>query len=483
MGHVKTITIPPGRIGVGFSSTSKPPTVTRVANDSPLKNKLKAGDVCLALLLKNGQEFSGLTTSELIKTLNRFATYQGRQLVVDVGQPEITVPLPHGKLGVAFKGNPPVVTKVADKSPMQGKIREGYVSKTLFVDNGAAYTGLNSRRLVEKLNETSYQDGRRLSMLKANPIVKIPLPAGTIGVFFRGSPPRVVRLSDDSPLAGRIKIGYVFHALHLGDGTKVTSASRGLKTSELIDKLIEHSDHEEGRILSLKMDIPQKLEVTLPAGMVGITIVDTYGLPIITNVSSSSPVKSSIRDGLVIDKITLEDGSEFCGYGADDIGDILRRNADSSGRILTLKDPARGGLSHPSAKLNHPRCVALPTGSLGVTFKGNDVPYVAEVSYTSPMRGAMSPCLYVDALIMPDGTEYTVGGTNGLGAMKLCQILKASEHTPGRAMMLTGRAVKRKVNRSIACEVDPSKVSDVMLDDISVGKFRQKPTPTMLVAQ
>ena len=56
-------------------------------------------------------------------------------------------------------------------------------------------------------------------------LVKLPLPTGMLGVSFKGTPPTVTKLLDDSPMKGRIKEGYIFNSLILNDGTMIENVT------------------------------------------------------------------------------------------------------------------------------------------------------------------------------------------------------------------------------------------------------------------
>ena len=51
------------------------------------------------------------------------------------------------------------------------------------------------------------------------PAIKLPLPTGKIGVVFKGTPPVVTKVADDSPLKGKVKAGFIVEAMTLSDGT------------------------------------------------------------------------------------------------------------------------------------------------------------------------------------------------------------------------------------------------------------------------
>ena len=256
-------------------------------------------------------------------------------------------------------------------------------------------------------------------------LVKLPLPAGKIGVVFKGTPPTVTRLTEGSPMQGRIKEGYVFQALILNDGTSVED----LSTATLIETLKECSE-EEGRTIVMKMALPDGTEIALPEGAIGATVQNINGKATITHIDSDSPLKHSLRIGFVVDKVMLEDGTELTGHSAEEVEVLLAEDVSSSGRRLALKNPVKGGLGVKKVTLPMIKTVNLPTGKLGVVFKGKDSK-VSQIKEGSPMRGIFRVGHVVDSLTMPDGLVY-----RGYDSLALCKALAASANTTGRTMIL-----------------------------------------------
>lgn len=260
---------------------------------------------------------------------------------------------------------------------------------------------------------------------KMSPAVKLPLPTGQLGVVFKGTPPVVARITDESPMLGKVKVGYVFEALMLSDGT----VFEGLTTHELVSTLNEHSE-DEGRKLKLKMGMPDTMNIALPEGDIGATIEMVNDMPTITKLSAGSALRKSLRVGMFIDKLTLEDGMVVVGCSADEIKELLNDDTKSSGRQLELKNP-KMGMSAKSTTLPKSKTVELPTGVLGTSFKGEKYTIVSSLKEDSPMRGSFRVGMIVDTVKLTDGTEF-----RGLNAADLSEALQNSCDTDGRQMLL-----------------------------------------------
>lgn len=264
------------------------------------------------------------------------------------------------------------------------------------------------------------------------PVVKLPLPTGKVGVVFKGTPPVVMKLSDDSPLKGKVKVGYIFESMTLSDGTSF----EGLSTPELVSTLNDHSE-EEGRKLQLRMGLPDRLELTCPEGDLGITIADVDGKAVLTKIANKSPLKKDIRVGLCVDKLMLEDGMEVAGCSAEEVTEFIADDVNSSGRVLFLANPQMM-LSPKGITLPKSKTVDLPVGMLGVSFKNsNELTLISSLKNDSALRGLARAGMAVDTVTMTDGTEF-----RGLNSEDLSNALKSSFDSAGRKMLLKHPASK-----------------------------------------
>jgi hypothetical protein len=156
-------------------------------------------------------------------------------------------------------GSPPMVTRFLDYSPMKDKMFVGMTVDTLTLEDGTLLSGLSVTELVEALNESAETDGRTMLLKNASlrrlstrqilpPDEKeVVLPAGPIGISFKGEISKISRIHDDSPLKGLFRVGMVVDTLILPDG----STYSGL-TSQELGVVLRGSSHLEGRTVILK---------------------------------------------------------------------------------------------------------------------------------------------------------------------------------------------------------------------------------------
>lgn len=255
------------------------------------------------------------------------------------------------------------------------------------------------------------------------PLVKVPLPTGTLGVVFKGTPPVVQRISEDSKLIKRVKEGYIFVSLNSKDG----DVAQNLTSTQLVEKLKESSE-EEGRVLVLEIALPHGTEVILPEGDFGAKIDDVNGKATITHLQPDCPLKSSFRSGLVVDKVHLEDGTVLVGHTAAEIEAALAEQGESSNRRLTLINPDKQSISSKSIILPKEKVVTLPTGSLGISLKGAK-PAISSIKDTSVLKGIARVGFQVSSLAIPNQVEYI-----GYDATKLVNILTATSGIVGRVI-------------------------------------------------
>lgn len=167
----------------------------------------------------------------------------------------IRATLPVGAIGVTFKDEPPVITKISDDSPMANKLQVGMVVSEVDIPGKIKTSGMSTSELVRILKAFSDVKGRVLAAQHASEsgrmgsVSMVTLPPGSIGVSFAGSPPRITKISDNSPVAVCLEIGQLVEELIVPDEMTM----KGMNTSELVRTLKAFSN-TEGRVLVVKDD-------------------------------------------------------------------------------------------------------------------------------------------------------------------------------------------------------------------------------------
>lgn len=179
-----------------------------------------------------------------------------------------------------------------------------------------------------------------------------------LGVVFTGTPPKVSRFLEGSPMVGKVFVGMVVDILTLDDGTMLS----GLTVKELVEALNE-SGETDGRTMLLKNPATRRLsarqilppdekEVVLPSGSLGVSFKGELGK--ITRMADDSPMKGTFREGMVLDTLILPDGSTYSGLTSKELGVVLRGSSDLEGRRAILKNPETSALSDRKMIENDP---------------------------------------------------------------------------------------------------------------------------------
>jgi hypothetical protein len=386
--------LPVGNLGLTF--IGEPAVIHEVAETSPLAGKVWPGQLVDTIVLTDGTEYYDLGGLEAMHILEESADSKGRFLLVtnfdeDVTMPdEVVVELPASHLGVTFEGSPPVITEIAEDSPLKDELMVGLAVDTVTLADGSKHMEFATSSLVKMLKDTDDMVDR--AVVLRNPstmkftskpaVVEVTLPRGELGeslaslqirdmlffsssgirvrvlsamlgVVFAGTPPKVTNFLEGSPMVGKIFIGMVVDVLMLDDGTMLS----GLNAKELVEVLKE-SDETDGRTMLLKNNPsctrnnklsakqilpPDEKKVELPPGYLGVSLKGKVGKS--TKIHDDFPVKGSFRVGMVIDTLILPNGSTYSGLTAKELGVVLRGSADLKGRMAILKNPETVTLS------------------------------------------------------------------------------------------------------------------------------------------
>lgn len=251
-----------------------PPVIARVKSDCPVKEELAVGLAIDTVTLPDGQVFMELTPADLVRILQEHSECESRTLLLRnpaVGanlmmkKPDSKeVSLPAGPVGIVFKGTPPMITRLTDACPLKSELTVGLFVDMVTLDDGTVMSGLTTSELVAVLKEEAASGGRTL--LLKNPKTKEPsakdtilpeekaivLPGDSIGVSFKGTPPKVNRIIDESPMKGKFRVGMVVDSLEIpGVGEEAATTYAGMSSLELV-KVIRETKGMEGRRIVLK---------------------------------------------------------------------------------------------------------------------------------------------------------------------------------------------------------------------------------------
>ena len=446
------VTLPSG--DVGLTITGRPPLITKIADES-LQSKIRVGLAVDTLTLEDGTTFTGLTCDELDEALKDDSASEGRVLTLKnivtskLGTKTTTLPenkevkLPTGDLGTTFQGQTKAqIVQLTLESPMRGSFRVGLIVDSLSLPDGTVYLGPSAADLAVILSATSELEGRitRLMNPESKNIAKksstkVLLPKGDLGLILTGSPATISAVAEDSPLAGKVRRGLVIETICLADESEFDDLD-----SEDAAEILQKTSETDGRwILFSNEALPDTMTVALPAGKLGVTFKDHLKKPpsMVSKVNANSPLLNLVKVGMVVDILTLENGDKYCEMSAEELTAILSRTSDSTGRILTLKNPANTTMTLKDAmSLPDERYLTLPVGTLGMFLKKGPPVAINKVKDESPLKVEAIVGLAIDTLTLPDGQVFMEVDTN-----ELIRIFQETTNIEGRVLLLKNPAL------------------------------------------
>ncbi len=156
--------------------------------------------------------------------------------------------LPPGDAGIIVGRDPPTIVQVDPTSLLKDKLRVGLVVDSVELDDGNAIYGHTAEEITDIL-KVSKGEQRTLILKDPNSTavsersIKFPnqrevdIPAGDLGVVFKGSLARVAKISDASPVRRKFRMGMIADSLLMPDGTKGHKVVLKPPTSKTLSKV------------------------------------------------------------------------------------------------------------------------------------------------------------------------------------------------------------------------------------------------------
>jgi len=188
---------------------------------------------------------------------------------------------------------------------------------------------------------------------------------------------------------------------------------------------------EEEELPPLMDDV---LEIPLPPGKVGIML--KHSPPQVYKMSPNSPLQDTgVQEGMVIDTLTLPDGTTFYNpMSSEELTGLLMDTAGEAGRVLRFISPQMSVTEEPP-EIPDELELELPSGSIGLVFhKTGPPPVLKSIKETSPLKEMypeLQPGMVVDTLTLDDGTTHYE-----LNTKELTSLLKEHRHAEGRVMVV-----------------------------------------------
>ena len=451
------IELPPGPLGVIFSGPN--PTVLKtITATSAVKDRLRVGMVIERMIVVGQKEFVGLGPIDLSKALKAYSGQEYTRCFViqslggtrasqqplavppppvrapvqstQQGDPSIVAPpgaiqLPHGPLGIVFRGpNPTVVKKIGDTSAVKGLLEVGDIVEKLIIVGEKEITGLAPIELSSVLKTYSGSQFTRCLVITRNTAVapkpksssvvapdgSITLPAGPLGVVFSGPTPTIKKIGENSSVQGLLQVGDVVEKLVVVGEKEMTE----MTPTELSAALKSYSGAEYTRCLVINRGsvgtgggpsiVAPEGSIVLPPGKLGITF---QGPPSrISKIAEGSSVQGLLKVGDVVERLVIVGEEEMVGLSPIALSNALKSySGQQHTRCMVISREANGPSSDPSIVAPE-GSIMLPPGLLGISFNGK-TPTIKKIAQGSTVEGLLQVGDVVEKLVVVGEEEMT----------------------------------------------------------------------------
>jgi len=291
---------------------------------------------------------------------------------------------------------------------------------------------------------------------------------GGLNAVFIGNPARVVRINPGSPLE---KMG--IRPNMLVDSLIINRKRLGSMNTKDFTNALKNSINEENRkvrFVSIKQttantttamlptliegenegELPNELEVVLPTGKLG--CVFSGNPPTVKTFRDKSPVAASFPPGMYVDRFQTRDGFRQSNMTSRELVDLLNEYIEEEGRLLVLRNNTQPS-SIRETILPEEKTITIPTGKLGLSFKGRNLARITRVHDDSNLMGKVYRGMIVDSITIPgSGSTFS-----GMTAKEAARILKDTKNIGGRSMTL-----KNPTSSNLS-------VRSIQTDDVSIG--------------
>eukprot|EP00548_Thalassiothrix_antarctica_P007737 CAMPEP_0194129492 /NCGR_PEP_ID=MMETSP0152-20130528/690_1 /TAXON_ID=1049557 /ORGANISM="Thalassiothrix antarctica, Strain L6-D1" /LENGTH=769 /DNA_ID=CAMNT_0038823693 /DNA_START=59 /DNA_END=2368 /DNA_ORIENTATION=- len=400
----------------------------------------------------DGTEFADLDGVELDEVIEESSGIPGRFLYMEntAGSAPSVVEyvLSPGKLGTVFSGTPPRITRVNPGSQLEGVVDVGMCADTLSLENGIVHYQMSTMEFTNALKSSGNSENRKVRFVKVEEVglkskpamalteeMTIPLPTGKLGVVFKGNqfPAVITRVNSDSSLLGKVAPGMAV------DVVTVKRRDHMEMNASEVGTLLKSTSDIPGRMLkirdpSYKYDfarMPDELEVVLPAGKLGCTF--TGNPPVPKTFRENSPVTGSIPPGMFVDCLVLPDGFRRSGFNTREFVTLLNQTTEEDGRVLILKNIKNCEPSVREEVFPMDKTVTLPTGRIGLSFKGRKNARISRLHDDCKLAGQVYKGMIVDTITIPGGSSFS-----GMTSKEAARVLSDTKAVGGRTMTLKG---------------------------------------------
>ena len=214
--------------------------------------------------------------------------------------------------------------------------------------------------------------------------------------------------------------------------TSVSTADRGANKTQPQG----HLSPEMGMIDASAL--PKSITVALPTGDLGVVFKSEEKYCWILSTTKDSPMLNVFPVGMVVDTLTMPDGTELRGLDANELHQALAKSAETERRTILLKNPLAEDLPTMSTTK-----ILLPgAGELGLTLAGTPA-ILKDVDTASPFFGVARPGQQILTMGLADGTKY-----EELASYELKDAIRKSSGSDGRFLVLKNKSLTQWVSKT-----------------------------------
>jgi hypothetical protein len=328
MEYPQKISLPAGRVGLAFKGS--PAIIQSISDTCPVGDDVKVGLQVIQFSVAGKCEITGfkLPATLLGSYLKEYT--ESSERVIYVWDPEVPIQpgapkkLPEGKDVVPGGTWWKRYRDMADSVNL-GDGSNSFDHVAVYKEPGPEGRWLNKFGSQTRPADEEFEYAIPSAAARMDCTYKVWLPPGKMGISFKGVPPKVSRINEDSPIYGKLKIGQ--QIVECADDGEVMMEGDALSTNSVSQFLQDHMDSDT-----------RTLKFTLPKGAAGISF---KGVPCrISRVSEDSPMAAAgILPGQQVVACSIGDKVIVSGdrLTAGEIGRFLKDYSQTNGdRILTL---------------------------------------------------------------------------------------------------------------------------------------------------
>jgi C-terminal processing protease CtpA/Prc len=437
----KTVTAPPGKLGIVIDTSLQGPVINKVKEDSPLEGKLIVGDIIIDV---DGTDTRAMTATAITKLMvdasgqNRQITVLTKESSVPLQQPanmeEKVIMAPPGKLGIVLQSTAqgPMVNTIREDSPLLNEILVG----DLIVEvNGTRSSTMVASAVTKLIVDSADQERKLVVLTKATStlrnIIAVPTPAipdgyvekvimappGKLGIVIDSSQlgPVVHTVRDDSQLRGEITVGDILVEVNGTD-------CRTLKSSAVTKLMVDSAQDERKLVVLTKSpgtdrNIIEEPKPVLPEGYIEKVINAPPGkLGIVVDSNQLGPVVHTVRDDsqllgeIAVGDIIVEVNGTNCRMmKSSAVTKLMVDSADKERKIVVLSKTTptvRNIVAVPTPVVPDgyvEKVIMAPPGKLGIVIDSTSLgPVVQTVRDDSQLQGEIS---VGDIVVEVNGTD------------------------------------------------------------------------------